>query len=238
MTWLPLVTALAGVGAAWSQSPASSPSERSHVQHPSGPVVILGASYAEGWTLTLPGIPVLNRGVTGQQTFELAARFDADVASVRPRAVIVWGFINDVFRAPPDQVDAAIARARRSTEDIVGMARRAGIEPILATEVTLRTAAVTWRETASSWLGWIRGRISYREQMNQHVLATNAWLREFARREGLLLLDLQPVVSDLRNGRSPAYAAADGSHISPAGYQKLTEYAAPILRRHFARTGD
>ena len=79
--------------------------------------------------------------MTGQQTFELAARFDADVASVRPRAVIVWGFINDVFRAPPGQVDAAIARARRSTEEIVGKARQAGIEPILATEVTLRTRA-------------------------------------------------------------------------------------------------
>ena len=74
--------------------------------------------------------------------------------------------------------------------------------------------------------------------MNQHVLATNAWLREFARRQGLLLLDLQPVVSDPQNGRLPAYATDDASHISPAGYQKLTEYAAPILRRHFARTGD
>jgi len=197
------------------------------------PVVLLGASYAEGWTLTLPGIPVINKGVTGQQTFELLARFDQDVVSAYPRAVIVWGFINDVFRAPEGQVDESMARARRSLQEIVGRARAAGIEPILATEVTLRTQPETWSDTFRAWLGTLLGRTSYQASINQHVLATNAWLRGYAREQRLLLLDLQPVVSDGGGGRVPEYARPDGSHISEDGYRRLSEYAEPLLRSHF-----
>lgn len=197
-------------------------------------VVLLGASYAEGWTLTLPGNPVINKGVTGQQTFELLARFDRDVVGARPRAVIVWGFINDVFRAPEGKVEESLARARKSLEEIVGRARAAGIEPILATEVTLRTRGETWSDTLRAWVGTLLGRSSYQETINQHVLATNDWLRGYAKEQRLLLLDLQPVVSDSSGARLPECAKPDGSHISDEGYRRLSAYAEPLLRSHFA----
>ncbi len=92
--------------------------------HPDGPLVVLGASYAAGWHPALPGVAVVNMGKTGQQTFELTARFAADVVSQQPRAVVIWGFANDVFRAPRAGVDAAVARGRREVEAMV--ARRPG----------------------------------------------------------------------------------------------------------------
>ena len=103
----------------------------------SRPVVILGASYAAGWKLTdLDGMPIVNAGVAGQQSFEMLARFDADVAAARPRAVVLWGFINDIFRA--SDTTQSLARMRESYIEMTKRARAQDIEPIVATEVTIR----------------------------------------------------------------------------------------------------
>ena len=74
--------------------------------YPDGPVVVLGASYAGGWQLEpIAGVSVVVRGVSGQQSFEVLERFERDVVSAKPRAVILWGFINDIFRAPAAEID-------------------------------------------------------------------------------------------------------------------------------------
>jgi uncharacterized SAM-binding protein YcdF (DUF218 family)/lysophospholipase L1-like esterase len=225
---LPSVIMAADSSAAPPHQPAP------HQQGTSGKVVILGASYAAGWTPAIPGVQVVNKGVTGQQAFELRDRFDRDVVAEKPRAVIIWGFINDVFRADRAKVDASLQRARASIEGMVAAARANGIEPILATEVTMGPR-LEWSEWVAGWVGWAMGKTSYQEYVNGHVLATNQWLRDYAAREKLLLLDLQPVVSDAKNLRLEAYSKVDGSHLTPAGYEALDRYAVPILARHFAR---
>jgi lysophospholipase L1-like esterase len=201
-------------------------------KYPSGPVVVLGASYAGGWQPQAADLRLVNKGISGNQSWEMLARFERDVLAEQPRAVIIWGFINDIFRAPPDGVDGAVGRARQSLAAIVAQARAAGIEPIVATEVTIR-GKDTWGEWAASWVGWALGKESYQATINRRVLATNEWLRDLARREGLLLLDIEPLLSDGTGLRRQEYAAADGSHITPAGYQALTEHVLPRLRAHF-----
>jgi uncharacterized SAM-binding protein YcdF (DUF218 family)/lysophospholipase L1-like esterase len=200
---------------------------------PAVKVVILGASYAAAWTPPIPGVEVVNKGVTGQQAFELRERFDRDVVAEKPRAVIIWGFINDVFRADRAKVGDSLQRARASIEAMVAAARANGIEPILATEVTMGPR-LEWSEWFAGWVGWAMGKTSYQDYVNGHVLATNQWLRDYAAREKLLLLDLQPVVSDTSNVRRKEYSKVDGSHITPAGYEALNRYAVPILAKHFA----
>jgi uncharacterized SAM-binding protein YcdF (DUF218 family)/lysophospholipase L1-like esterase len=199
------------------------------------PIVILGASYAGGWKpSSLAGHPVINKGVQGQQSFELLARFEQDVVAARPQAVIIWGFINDIFRTPRENVDAALTRAQGSSEQMIALARKNGIEPILATEVTVRPLD-TWSELIGSWVGWVMGKESYQVWVNRHVGRGNEWLRATAKREGLLLLDLQPVLADSTGMRRKEFASEDGSHITPAGYAALDAYSRPILERHFAK---
>ena len=199
--------------------------------HPAGPVVLLGASYAKGWSPRLAGRAVVNSGVAGQQSFELLERFDRDVAAHGPRAVIIWGFINDVFRTPRPSIADGLTRARESLTAIVARSRAAGIEPILATEVTIRyKAGLT--ERLAVLAGTVLGRQGYFDYVNRHVLDTNAWLREYAAREGILLLDLQPVLADASGLRKAVFANDDGSHLTPAAYEALSAYAVPRLEQH------
>ena len=200
-------------------------------------VVVLGASYARGWDLPGAGkMAVTNKGISGQQSFELLDRFDRDVTALKPRAVILWGFINDIYRSERANIDAALARARESFGAMVVRARASGIEPILATEVTIRPAS-TWSETVAGWVGALLGKESYQDWINKHVLQTNDWIRELAKREKLLLLDLQPVVSDSSQRRQRRFATEDGSHISQSGYAALTGYALPILDHYLSGMG-
>ncbi|MEZ5416203.1 MAG: ElyC/SanA/YdcF family protein [Vicinamibacterales bacterium] len=224
----------------WMAPPAETPdgppvdAARASLELPepgTGPVVLLGASYAANWAWDdlAPGVPVVNAGVPGQQSFELLERFDRDVVSRRPRAVVIWGFINDIFRA--SDAATALARARQSIEETVRRARAAGIEPILATEVTIRPRK-TIVDSVMSTVGWLLGRTSNQDLVNQQVRDVNQWMREFAGAQNILVLDLERVLAGADGRRLWAFAVEDGSHISPEGYRALTDYARPILIRH------
>ena len=207
----------------------------SPLANPAGPLVILGASYARGWRPALDGLTIENRGVAGQQSFELLARFDQDVVTRRPRAVILWGFINDVFRSPRPQITETLARARDSFDEMITRARRAGIEPIIATEITagLKAGAT---EALANLVGGLLGKQGYHDYVNRHVMDTNAWLRERARQERLMLLDFEQVLAGAEGGvRRRGFTAADGSHVTATGYAALSAYALPLLESHFER---
>jgi len=201
-------------------------------------VVILGASYALGWKLdTAAGLRVMNNGMAGQQSFEMAERFDRDVLAHAPRAVILWGFINDVFRAPRADIETALAKARDSYTMMIAKGRAAGLDVILATEVTI-TDRSHWMDRLRAFAGRLLGRPGYVDYVNGHVIAMNAWLREKAQRNGLLLLDFERLLSAPHGHRRPEFAVADGSHLTEVAYDALTQYTAPILERHFRRNAD
>lgn len=206
------------------------------LRNPHGPLVVLGASYAAGWQPSqLAGRLVINHGVAGQQAAEMLERFERDVTSAAPRAVVLWGFINDLFRSPLGNNADALAKVRDSYTRMIALARQHGIEPILATEVTIRPAA-SWLERPIQWIGDLLGRGSYQDRVNAEVVAMNRWLTDLAEREGLLVLDFKAVLSDARGWRSRPFALPDGSHITVAGYEALTALAGPVLERHLAGT--
>ena len=129
------------------------------------------------------------------------------------------------------------ARVRSSVDQMIGAARAAGVEPILATELTL-THPNTWSDSFTSTIGWLLGKSSYPDQINGHVIGLNRWIAERARQESLLLLDLHPVVSETGGGRQRAYATPDGSHVPPAGYAAISGYAQPLLAARLGTPGS
>lgn len=198
----------------------------------SAPIVVLGASYAQGWILSpVAGSTVINAGVAGETTTEMAARFERDVLARAPRAVVIWGFINDVFRAPRAEVPAMLAKTRTNLTDMIARGQSAGVRVILATEVTLteRAGLVNW---AMALTGRLLRRASYQDYVNALVEDTNRWIRQTAQENAIVLLDLAPVVSDASGRRLRRFAQGDGSHLTSDAYAALTRYSLPILERH------
>lgn len=202
----------------------------------SNTLVILGASYAGGWPSERPlaGYRIINKGVNGQQSFEMLERFAQDVVALKPKAVMIWGFINDVFRSNPSEIEQTLKRTRESIQAMIDHARKSGIVPILATEVTIRGKA-TWSEPFETMIGKLLGKSSYQDYVNGHVLQVNRWIRDLAAREGIVLLDLERVLADQQNMRKREYALPDGSHISSQGYEVLMRYSEERLRDSLER---
>jgi lysophospholipase L1-like esterase len=193
-------------------------------------LVIIGASYAADWKQpALPGYTVVNRGKGGEETFNVAARFDRDVVTAKPAAVLIWGHINNIHRAPGGDYPAAQERIKADYLAMVGKARAAGIRPILATEVTL-SEAVGIRDRIAAFVGKLRGKTGYAARINGPVRAVNDWLRAYARTEKIQLLDIEKLMDDGEGFRDTDYTSDDGTHISAEGYAALTALARKELR--------
>lgn len=197
-------------------------------------IVVIGASYAGGWSPGRPlaGHEIVAKGVSGEESSDVLARFEADAIAVKPDAIIIWGFINDIFRTDRSALTGRLKRTRRDLLSMVESARKAGIVPILATEVTIR-GKDRWTEVAAGLIGRIMGKEGYQDYINRHVLDTNEWLRATTQREGILLLDFESVLADSNGIRRKEFARPDGSHISPVGYEALTQYADERLTAFF-----
>jgi lysophospholipase L1-like esterase len=198
---------------------------------PGDPVlVIAGASYSKDWkTPPLPGYRVVNTGKGGDETQQVLARF-GEVLAARPAAVILWGHINNIHRAPEGQMEAAKERARANYREMVAIAKANGITPILATEVTL-SEAVGFMNRLAAFVGGLRGKEGYNARINREVRGVNDWLRVFAREQNLKLLDFEKVLEGSDGFRDTDYTTDDGTHISEAGYVALTRYARDELTR-------
>jgi lysophospholipase L1-like esterase len=189
-----------------------------------GSIIIIGASYAAGLKMEmLAGRPVINKGIGGEQSFETLARFDREVIAAKPEAVVLWGFINDIFRSDREKADAAVERIKASYKEMVDKARANGITPIVATEVTIgpRPGVLEWFK---SLLPRMLGKTSYHEYVNGHIMRANQWLKAYAQEKGVVLLDLQELLAEGGIARKPKYSQQDGSHISDEGYRRIAEY--------------
>jgi lysophospholipase L1-like esterase len=201
---------------------------------PVSKLVILGASYAKTWgTPELPGFSVVNRGVGGEQTRAMRERFHRDVVAARPDVVLIWGHVNNITQsnlanATPEQARAVKQAAREDYLAMLGQARAAGIEVVLATEIPLAEPQGLVND-ALALLGRLRGKQSYAERINVHVRELNDFVRHLAAREGLRLLDFEKVFAPEGGARNAKFAAPDRSHVTAAGYQELTRYTASEL---------
>jgi lysophospholipase L1-like esterase len=230
--WRPYIMLLICCAAAWA---ADTEDNQAMNEQRDGALVIMGASYARGWNPgELGGRECINKGVDGEQSHEVRARFERDVLALQPRSVIIWGYINDIHRSDRADMERTKERARRSFIEMVDLARANGIEPIVATEVTIRNKD-SWKELIAAMIGRLLGKESYQDYVNSQVLELNEWLTQYAEQNALLLLDLQPLLSDQNGRRKREYATEDGSHISPAGYEVLTSHFGKILESHLRR---
>lgn len=164
-------------------------------------VVFIGDSITQGWFDKHPAFftdnGFLGRGIGGQTTPQMLARFWPDVVALRPAAVHVLAGTNDVAgnTGPYDP-----AATRDNIQAMAALAKASGIKVIWG--AVTPAAVYPWRPALRPDL---------------EIPKLNAWLAAFARDQGQGFADYAAVLDDGRAGMKPGLAY-DGVHPTLDGY--------------------
>jgi lysophospholipase L1-like esterase len=163
-------------------------------------VVIIGASIVQLWQVADPslfGQDVVDRGISGQTTAQILARFQSDVIALRPRAVHILAGTNDIAgntgpTTPTDfqnniaaMVDIAqankVAVVLAAIPPVAGMPRPSGGDP------------------------------------SARAIELNRWLAAFAHQRGIGFVDYYAVLVGENRAYRPGLSN-DGVHPNADGY--------------------
>ena len=179
-----------------------------------GRVVFYGDSITDGWRLAnyFPGKPYVNRGISGQTTPQMLARFYRDVVNLRPAAVIILAGTNDIARNTGPQTAEMIQDNFRA---IAELAQAHSIKVIFCAVMPVsdygRTKQTERRPPAD-------------------ILKLNAWLREYAAQVNAVYADYYAALVDekgmLRQGFSE-----DGLHPNAKGYELMVPVATVAIEK-------
>ncbi|MCW9014598.1 MAG: GDSL-type esterase/lipase family protein [Gammaproteobacteria bacterium] len=194
-------------------------------------IIIIGASYAKGWLINrLSCLKVVNKGIDGNQSFEIEQRFYEDAIKPQPKAIVIWGFINDLHANSKENITQTVGDIKRRIVSMVDTTKANNIVPVLVTEVTIaESKSLKWR--IMSWIGKLRGKESYQHYINSNVQKINKWIREYATQNNILVVDLEKLLSNSEGSRKDGYYEADGSHISESAYQAIDRFAQQFLNK-------
>jgi lysophospholipase L1-like esterase len=164
--------------------------------------VFYGASITKGINTDslLPEYKIINRGIGAQSSTQLLARFASDVLELQPGKVVIKICAGN-FKPG---VDSRTIWDEFETMALVAKAR--GIEPIVAT-----TLPVTRQ-----------GEEYDRYSISEETRLFNARAKDFARQQGLRVVDYYGAVAD-SEGFLPDDLSRDAIHPNAAGCAKMAE---------------
>ncbi|MEW8028434.1 MAG: GDSL-type esterase/lipase family protein [Candidatus Thiodiazotropha sp.] len=206
-------------------------SDKALDQSGSQQIVMIGASYLQGWPLNeVACLPVVNKGVSGETSTQVRERFEADAISNNPIAVIIWGHINDFSNAPMEQEQQTRQTAIDNLKYMIDRTKEEGIIPIIATEITFGMPSDI-KTSVMQFIGKILGKRSFQDYISSNVLAVNEWIRNYANEHGVSVLEVERLMTNSEGNRKEGYYTEDLSHITKPAYQDLQAFAQPFLQQ-------
>jgi lysophospholipase L1-like esterase len=187
---------------------AGTPGFRSPLEAPPDGEGDVTSQFAWWLTRAEPAWCVLNRGVNGERTDEIAARFDRDVLAHAPDVLALLAGVNDVYQGR----EAATVQAQLLA--MYTRAREARI-PIVA-------CSIIPYDTATA-------------EQNTRMHAINAWIRETAASSpGMAYCDTRAAAARA-DDIDRLFETPDGLHPTAAGYRRMADAMLPVLRGLVAR---
>lgn len=158
-----------------------------------------------------PDWEVLNRGVDGERSDQIRARFDRDVIEARPRIVVLIAGVNDVYQGRPAAL--VIEQLRWMYE----RAGREGIRVIAGTIIPYNTATA---------------------DQNARMREVNDWIQRLADEDPALeYVDTRAAVAAPGNPDMLS-ETPDQLHPSPNGYRAMAAAIRPVIERIVRRAGQ
>ena len=149
-----------------------------------------------------PGWTVLNRGVNGERTDQIAARFERDVVAAKPAVVIILAGVNDVYQGRP------VAYVTGQLRGMYDRAAAAGIPVVAGSIVPYNTAT---------------------DEQNARMREINAWIAaEAARDPRIEFADTRAAAA--APGKPDMLASSpDGLHPGIEGYKAMAVALEPSI---------
>ena len=162
------------------------------------------SQYAHWLMQSRPDWEVLNRGVNGERSDQIRARFERDVIAPRPAVVVLIAGVNDVYQGRP------AAHVIEQLRWMFDRARQAGIRVVAGTIVPYNTAT---------------------SDQNARMREINDWIRlRAASTTGLAFADTSGAVA--APGKPDTLSeTADQLHPTPAGYRAMAEAIRPAIEQ-------
>lgn len=178
-------------------------------------IVFMGNSITRGWYAQHPEFFEENnyagRGIGGQTTYQMLARFQSDVVDLHPKAVVILAGTNDLAS------NCGVISPKHIVQNIKSMceiAKANKIRPILCS--VLPVYQYNWNKE--------RGIVA------DKVKELNALIEAYAKQNGITYVDYYSALVDERGGL-PEEIAKDGVHPNMNGYTKMEATIRPILQK-------
>ena len=177
--------------------------------------VFMGDSITENWNKTSSGHPefftsnsYMARGISGQTTYQMLARFDTDVVALAPKCVVICGGTNDIAGNQGVVTDQSII------DNIAAMASKAetaGIKVILAS--ILPCNYYYWKPAMKP---------------AERIIAVNAMIKALAEEKGYAYVDYHTPMADADGALLQKYTS-DGCHPIKTGYAVMESIIIPVI---------
>ena len=188
---------------------AGTPGFKSPIEAPPDGAGTVESQFAYWLMQAHPEWRVLNRGVNGERTDEIRARFARDVAAAAPDAVVIIAGVNDVY-----QGREAVA-VERELEAMYRAARAASIPVVAGSIIPYNTATAP---------------------QNAAMHAVNQWIRDYvaAHDEAMVFCDTRAAVT-APGTPDRLVSSPDDLHPSPAGYKLMAAALEPAIQTALAK---
>jgi lysophospholipase L1-like esterase len=173
-------------------------------------IVFFGDSITEHWPMTLsfPGKPYVNRGISGQTTPQMLIRFRQDVLALEPKVVVILAGTNDIAgNTGPmslEEIEANLA-------SMVDLARAHGIRVVLSSVLPVHNYT-------------LQSQLAFPLRPTEKIAALNQWLKGHAAQTSSVYLDYATAMADER-GLLKRELAVDGLHPDKTGYAIMAPLA-------------
>jgi acyl-CoA thioesterase-1 len=187
---------------------AGTPAFRSPIEAPPDGAGNVESQYAYWLMQSHSAWRVLNRGVNGERSDEIRARFARDVTLARPQLVVIIAGANDVYQGRP------VESVERELEGMYVAAHAAKI-PVVAGSIIPYNIAT--------------------EGQNVRMRAINAWIRDYAMRHAdVVFCDTRAAVA-APHAPDLLASSPDQLHPSPNGYRLMAAALEPVISTMLAK---
>jgi lysophospholipase L1-like esterase len=212
----------------WAHSAAIAASDQFQKAMPGPPsVVFIGDSITAIWASGQQGPEFadhpnwIDKGIGGQNSSQLLARFQTDVIDLHPEIVQILIGTNDVYPGWTLQPSAPNAiNSPANLEAMVNMAEASGIHVILAT-------IPPWGCDAS--ICALAGSADSTISRYQRINAWNAWIEQYAFSKRIPVVDYHSALLAPDGAHYVPAMTMDGVHPSAAGYVVMTPMVEGVI---------